>query len=165
MKRKTILHLHGFASSAHSTKAQFLRERVEAIPEVDFHAIDLNPTPKDFETMTVTGCINRLRQYVLDHCLGTVCVTASSMGALIGLNYAHRFGGVEKPWFGCPAGLRRRNWHNGRDSAPSQFSIMPLRNRFPCGMICRSMGSAISSQSRRRLPSRSSTAYTTTPCR
>ena len=176
MKRKTILHLHGFASSAHSTKAQFLREKVEAIPEVDFHAIDLNPTPRDFETMTVTGCINRLRQYVLDYRLGTVCVTASSMGALVGLNYAHRFGGhlfggVEKMFLLAPAlvwlsgGLRRRNWHNGRGSAPSLFSIMPLRNRFPCGMTCRSMGSAISSRSHRRLPSRSSTAYATTPCR
>jgi fermentation-respiration switch protein FrsA (DUF1100 family) len=103
MNRKTILHLHGFASSAHSTKAQFLREKVEPIPEVDFHAIDLNPTPKDFETMTVTGCINRLRQYVLDHRLGTVCVTASSMGALVGLNYAHQFGGVEKMLLLAPA--------------------------------------------------------------
>jgi hypothetical protein len=53
--------------------------------------------------MTVTGCINRLRQYVLDHRLGTVCVTASSMGALIGLNYAHRFGGVEKMLLLAPA--------------------------------------------------------------
>jgi len=103
MKRKTILHLHGFASSAYSTKAQFFRERVEAIPGVDFYAIDLNPTPKDFETMTVTGCINRLRQYVLDHRLGTVCVTASSMGALVGLNYAHFFGGVERMLLLAPA--------------------------------------------------------------
>jgi fermentation-respiration switch protein FrsA (DUF1100 family) len=108
VKRKTILHLHGFASSARSAKAQFFRERVEPIPEVDFHAIDFNPTPEDFETMTVTGCINRLRQYVLDHRLGTVCVTASSMGALVGLNFAHRFGGhrfggVEKMLLLAPA--------------------------------------------------------------
>ena len=59
-------------------RSPFFRERVEPIPEVDFHAIDLNPTPEDFETMTVTICINRLRQYVLNHGLGTVCVTALS---------------------------------------------------------------------------------------
>ena len=93
MKHITILHLHGFASSARSTKAQFFRGKFEALPQLDFHAIDFNPTPRDFEYLTVTGMINRLRQYVLDHDLGTVCVIGSSLGGLIGLNYAHRFGG------------------------------------------------------------------------
>jgi uncharacterized protein len=38
--------------------------------------------------------INRLRQYILDHALTEVCLIGSSMGGLVGLNYAHRFGGV-----------------------------------------------------------------------
>ena len=103
MDHITILSLHGFASSARSTKAQFFRERLKAHPEVDFRAIDFNPTPVDFEYMTVTGMINRLRQYVLDHHLGAVRVVASSMGALVGLHYAHRFGGVEKMLLLAPA--------------------------------------------------------------
>jgi pimeloyl-ACP methyl ester carboxylesterase len=103
MEHKTVLLLHGFASSAQSTKAQYLGPRFKALPQVEFRALDLNPTPKDFEYMTVTGMINRLRQYVLDHRLGAVRIIGSSMGALVGLNYAHRFGGVEKMLLLAPA--------------------------------------------------------------
>jgi uncharacterized protein len=35
--------------------------------------------------------INRLRQYILDRELTDVCLIGSSMGGLVGLNYAHRF--------------------------------------------------------------------------
>jgi uncharacterized protein len=38
--------------------------------------------------------INRLRQYILDRELTDVCLVGSSMGGLVGLNYAHRYGGV-----------------------------------------------------------------------
>jgi pimeloyl-ACP methyl ester carboxylesterase len=100
---QTILLLHGFASSAQSTKAQYLGPRLESYPDTEFHAIDFNPTAKDFETMTVTGMINRLRQYILDHHLDTIRIIGSSMGALVGLNYAHRFGGVEKMLLLAPA--------------------------------------------------------------
>ena len=96
MEKKTVLLLHGFASSGQSTKAQYLRERFKALPQVEFQAIDFNPTPRDFEYMTVTGLINRLRQYVLDHRLKNLSLIGSSLGGLIGLHYAHRFGGVEK---------------------------------------------------------------------
>ena len=93
MERQTILYLHGFASSGQSTKAQFFRRRFKSLPQVKFHAIDFNPTPKDFEYVTTTGRINRLRQYVLDHHLGNVSIIGSSYGGLIALHYAHRFGG------------------------------------------------------------------------
>jgi hypothetical protein len=96
MKKKTILHLHGFASSGQSTKARYFRKKFEAFPQVEFHAIDFNPTPKDFEYVTTTGLINRLRQYVLDHHVDCVSIIGSSYGGLIALHYAHRFGGVEK---------------------------------------------------------------------
>jgi len=96
MEQKTILHLHGFASSGQSTKARFFREKLKAFPQVEFHAIDFNPTPADFEYVTTTGQINRLRQYVLDHDLGNISIIGSSYGGLIALHYAHRFGGVEK---------------------------------------------------------------------
>jgi pimeloyl-ACP methyl ester carboxylesterase len=94
MPQKTVLLLHGFASSAGGTKAQYLREQFAALPHVAFRAFDFNPTHRDFEYMTVTGMINRLRQYILDHHLQDLHVIGSSMGALVGLHYANRFGGV-----------------------------------------------------------------------
>lgn len=103
MTQETVLLLHGFASSGNSTKAQYLRERFKALPHVDFHAPDFNPTPRDFEYMTITGMINRLRQYVLDHDFRRVFIVGSSMGALVGLNYAHRFGGVSRMLLLAPA--------------------------------------------------------------
>ncbi len=96
MDKKTILYLHGFASSARATKAQYFRDMFKALPQVEFHAIDFNPTPKDFEYVTVTGMINRLRQYVLDNHLENLSIIGSSLGGLVGLHYAHRFGGIEK---------------------------------------------------------------------
>jgi pimeloyl-ACP methyl ester carboxylesterase len=94
--RRAILYLHGFASSARSANACFLRSRFERVPDVEFHAVELNPTPRDFEYMTTTGLIDRLRQYVLDHRLGEVHIIASSYGGLVALQYAHRYGGVER---------------------------------------------------------------------
>ena len=96
MEKKTILLLHGFASSGQSTKARYLREKFRGLSQVEFHAVDFNPTPRDFEYMTTTGLINRLRQYVLDHRLGNISIIGSSYGGLIALHYAHRFGGVER---------------------------------------------------------------------
>lgn len=100
---KTIVHLHGFASSTETTKAQFLRRQIEPLPQVAFHAIDFNPTPRDFKYMTITGLINRLRQYVLANDLAPFCIVGSSFGGLIGLHYAHRFAGVERMLLLAPA--------------------------------------------------------------
>jgi pimeloyl-ACP methyl ester carboxylesterase len=102
-QRGTVLYLHGFTSSARSTKAQFFQEKLQAFAQVEFRAIDFNPTPKDFEYMTTTGLINRLRQYVLDHDLGHFSIIGSSFGGLIALHYAQRFGEVEKMLLLAPA--------------------------------------------------------------
>lgn len=103
MAKQTALHLHGFASSANSRKATYLRQKFEAVPQVAFHAFEFNPTPTDFEYMTITGHINRLRQHVLECQPGNVLLIGSSMGALVGLHYAHRFGGVERLLLLAPA--------------------------------------------------------------
>jgi pimeloyl-ACP methyl ester carboxylesterase len=100
---RTVIYLHGFLSSAQSTKAHFLRERLAGLPGVTFHAVDFNPTPRDFETMTTTGQINRLRQFVLDHALDDINLVGSSFGGLIALHYAHRFGGVRRMLLLAPA--------------------------------------------------------------
>ncbi len=97
-----MLFLHGFASSGQGTKAQYFRDKFETLPDVAFHAVDFNPTPTDFEYMTITGLINRLRQYLL-HGQEWVSLIGSSMGALVGLHYAHRFRGVEKMLCLAPA--------------------------------------------------------------
>ena len=103
MKNRTILYLHGFASSGQGTKAQFFRDKFEPLPNVEYHAFDFNPTPKDFEYMTITGLINRLRQYLLERQQKKVSFIGSSLGALIGLHYAHRYGGVENMLLLAPA--------------------------------------------------------------
>jgi pimeloyl-ACP methyl ester carboxylesterase len=103
MSPNTILLLHGFASSGRSTKAQYFGERCKALPQVTFHAFEFNPTPTDFEYLTITGMINRLRQYLLDQQRGNVGIIASSMGALVGLHFAHRFGGVDAMLLLAPA--------------------------------------------------------------
>ena len=100
MEPATILFLHGFASSGRGTKAQYLRERLAGHDGVTFHAFDFNPTPRDFEYLTTSGMINRLRQYLLDRGLAGAAppermyLVGSSMGGLVALNYAHRFGGI-----------------------------------------------------------------------
>jgi hypothetical protein len=103
MGRRTILLLHGFLSSGQSAKARYLRERLASFSEVTFHAIDFNPTPADFTYMTVTGRIARLRQYVLDHQFEEVSLVGSSLGGLVALHYAHRFGDVERMLLLAPA--------------------------------------------------------------
>ena len=115
MPLKTVLYLHGFASSAYGTKAQFFREKFGPLPEVEFRALDFNPTPTDFEYLTITGMINRLRQYVFDHDLGSLGIIASSLGALVGLHYAHRFGGVERMLLLAPALAWRSHMLSGED--------------------------------------------------
>lgn len=95
MADQTVVYLHGFASSAQGTKARYFRRQFKALSGVEFHAIDFNPTDKDFEYLTTTGMINRFRQYVLDRHLGNLLLIGSSYGGLIALHYAHRFGGVE----------------------------------------------------------------------
>ena len=100
---QNIILLHGFASSGNSTKARFLRQKFVNSTDVSFHAFDFNPTPIDFEFMTVTGMINRLRQTIVDRQLENASLIGSSMGALVGLNYAHRYGGIDRLLLLAPA--------------------------------------------------------------
>src|SRR6056297_815950 len=77
---RQVLFLHGFTSSARSGKATFLKEQYAALPNIDFTIFDFNPTPRDFEYLTITGMINRLRQYILDRKSDRVTLIASSLG-------------------------------------------------------------------------------------
>ncbi len=88
MKDASIIFLHGFASSSKGEKAKFLKGKFAEVETPQFSALDFNPTPVDFETMTITGMVNRLRQFSLDHDLEKVSLIGSSMGALVALQYA-----------------------------------------------------------------------------
>jgi len=96
MPRETIIFVHGFASSNRGAKAQYLAERFQDLAQVDYYAIDLNPTPRDFGYMTITGMINRLRQFVLDRKIERARLMGSSLGGLVSVHYAHRYSGVDK---------------------------------------------------------------------
>lgn len=106
---RQVLFLHGFASSAQSTKARYFRQKFESLPQTECHTIDFNPTPRDFEYVTTTGMVNRLRQYVLDRHLDAFYIIGSSYGGLVAIHYAHRFGGVRRMLLLAP-GLR---WLSG----------------------------------------------------
>lgn len=103
MLKTNIIVLHGFASSGKGTKGVYLRKSLSSFANVDFRAFEFTPTPKDFEYMTITGMINRLRQYVVDHDLEPFFLIGSSFGALVGMNYASHFGGVVKSLLLAPA--------------------------------------------------------------
>ncbi|WP_462324215.1 YqiA/YcfP family alpha/beta fold hydrolase [Desulfoplanes sp.] len=98
-----ILFLHGFTSSAKSGKAIFLKEQCENLQDVRFTIFDFNPTPRDFEYLTITGMINRLRQFLIGTGSERIVVIASSLGGLVATMYAERFGGVDRMLLLAPA--------------------------------------------------------------
>ncbi len=90
-----VIYLHGFASSAKNSKAEWLRQKNEADEQVNFFAFDFNPTPQDFSQMTMTGMINRLRQFILDGKVENPLLVGSSLGGLVALHYARLFGEIK----------------------------------------------------------------------
>ena len=88
MARKSIIYLHGFASlgGVRNRKAAYLKDKFNQFDAVDFFAIDFNPTAKDFEHHTITGMINRLRQFILMKELENVSLIGISQGADVALN-------------------------------------------------------------------------------
>jgi uncharacterized protein len=81
--------------------------------------------------------ISRLRQYILDQALNEVCLIGSSMGGLVGLNYAHRYGGVAhllllspalNYLFGERVGLSLAQWQAEGVGEPFHFGFnRPVR--------------------------------------
>lgn len=116
MDRNAVLLVHGFSSSGQSTKATFFRAQFNTLSQVEFHAIDMHPTHRDFEYTTITGQINRLRQYILDHDLEPLCLIGSSLGGLVSLHYAHRFGDVERMLLLAPMTVVHRGWGSEEES-------------------------------------------------
>ena len=86
-----VIYLHGFSSSAHSTKAQYFAERF-AEAGVPLVAPDLNAP--DFETLTVTRMIDEVGTVLAQGAPGPVALIGSSMGGFVAWNAAARLGPV-----------------------------------------------------------------------
>lgn len=79
-----VVYLHGFASSAGSSKATCLGERLRACG-ADFQAPDLNLP--DFTTLTVTRMLEQTGA-LLDGGRGPITLIGSSLGAFVAVNAA-----------------------------------------------------------------------------
>ena len=81
-----VLYLHGFASSAQSSKARFFREKLGA-HGVEVVTPDFNEP--DFSTLTVTRMLAQVRAEI-DMTPGPVALIGSSLGAFVAVNAAAR---------------------------------------------------------------------------
>lgn len=81
------IYLHGFASSAQSSKAQYFRERFSEVG-VTLHTPDFN-TP-DFESLTVTRMIGQIDALLQSLPEGPVALLGSSLGAFVAWHAAPR---------------------------------------------------------------------------
>lgn len=81
------IYLHGFASSAQSSKAQYFRERFADVG-VTLHTPDFNAP--DFESLTVTRMIAQIESLVRSLPEGPVVLVGSSLGAFVAWHAAPR---------------------------------------------------------------------------
>lgn len=99
-----IVYLHGFASSPHSSKARFFRERLENRGfDVDIPALDGG----DFEHLSITKQLNVIEESVGR---GPVTLMGSSMGGYLAALYAARHPEVERLILLAPAFALARRW-------------------------------------------------------
>jgi pimeloyl-ACP methyl ester carboxylesterase len=79
-----IVYLHGFASSPQSTKAQFFKQKFEAL-EIPFDALQLDEG--DFERLTITRQLAVIEAAVADR---PAILMGSSLGGYLAALYAAR---------------------------------------------------------------------------
>jgi pimeloyl-ACP methyl ester carboxylesterase len=87
VKASRVVYLHGFASSAKSTKAAWFGERLRG-HDVAFDCPDFNGP--DFATLTLTRMIDQLGEY-LRHTEGAVTLIGSSLGGTLAVLAADPF--------------------------------------------------------------------------
>jgi pimeloyl-ACP methyl ester carboxylesterase len=84
-----VLYLHGFASSAASTKARFFADRL-AEAGITLHCPDFNEPA--FETLTVTRMLDQVDALISSLAPGPLAVIGSSLGAFVAVHAAARNG-------------------------------------------------------------------------
>jgi pimeloyl-ACP methyl ester carboxylesterase len=89
-----LFYLHGFASSAASSKAAFLADRL-ARHSLPLHVPDFNEPA--FETITITRMIDQVRAAVDALPAGKVVLVGSSLGAYVAWHVAAEFDATERP--------------------------------------------------------------------
>jgi pimeloyl-ACP methyl ester carboxylesterase len=94
MTGRRLVYLHGFASSARSSKAAYLASRAGA-GGLTVEAPDLNAP--DFETLTMTRMIEQVRQLLAAGPAEPVTLVGSSLGALVALFAAEALVGDRHP--------------------------------------------------------------------
>jgi pimeloyl-ACP methyl ester carboxylesterase len=87
MQDRLLIYLHGFASSAQSGKATYLRQRCRE-RGLDFQTPDLNLP--DFSTLTVTRMLDQTRA-LLEAAEKPVTLIGSSLGGFVAVNAAARW--------------------------------------------------------------------------
>lgn len=85
---KSILYLHGLASSPASKKANFYRQQLES-DAVHFAIPDLNVP--DFEHLTLSAILARTAETVRACPPGDVYIIGSSLGGLAAIHFADRY--------------------------------------------------------------------------
>jgi pimeloyl-ACP methyl ester carboxylesterase len=88
-----LFYLHGFASSARSTKARFMAERLAEQGRV-LHTPDFNQP--DFRSLTISRMLRQLEAEILALPAGPVALIGSSLGAFVAVVAAA--GWTRAPW-------------------------------------------------------------------
>ena len=81
-----VFYLHGFASSARSSKATFFAGKLRALG-IELHTPDFNEP--DFSTLTITRMVDQVSR-AIDGVSGPVVLIGSSMGAFVAVQVALR---------------------------------------------------------------------------
>jgi uncharacterized protein len=87
VSRRSLIYLHGFASSPRSSKARLFSERAAAA-EIPFVCPDLNDP--DFRTLTVSRMIDQVDRTVETLPDAPVALVGSSLGAFVALHAAEQ---------------------------------------------------------------------------
>jgi pimeloyl-ACP methyl ester carboxylesterase len=128
----SVLYLHGFASSAASTKARFFAERF-ARAGVTLHCPDFNEPA--FETLTITRMLDQVDATIASLAPDPVAVIGSSLGAFIAVHAAARNRGrIPRLVLLAPALDFSRTRLHLQDDAVSQWRATDRLDVFHYGM-------------------------------